>query len=137
MRINPTVSESRKGKFSMVTLRTVVSSVAKSLFSAKTSDLASRFMMVDLPTLVYPTSATRTILPRFCRCVAICRSMRLSSSRRSAIRLPMIRLSASICVSPVPRFVPPPPRCLSKWLHIRVRRGSIYCRCAISTWVLA
>ena len=47
-------------------LRTVVSSVANSLFSAKTSDLLIRFMMVDLPTLVYPTRATRTSLPRFC-----------------------------------------------------------------------
>ena len=36
----------------MVTLRTVVSRVAKSLFSASTSLLAKRLRMVDLPTLV-------------------------------------------------------------------------------------
>lgn len=66
-RMNPTVSESRNGRLSIVTLRTVVSRVAKSLFSAKTSDLEMRFMSVDLPTLVYPTSATLTNLPLFCR----------------------------------------------------------------------
>ena len=49
---DPTVSESRKGRFSIITLRTVVSSVAKSLFSANTSLLASKFISVDLPTLV-------------------------------------------------------------------------------------
>ena len=37
LRINPTVSDSRNGRFSMITLRTVVSNVANSLFSAKTS----------------------------------------------------------------------------------------------------
>ena len=50
--MKPTVSDSRKGTFSITTLRTVVSSVAKSLFSAKTSLLASRFINVLLPTLV-------------------------------------------------------------------------------------
>ena len=52
LRMNPTVSVKRKGRLSITTLRTVVSSVAKSLFSAKTSLLLSMFMMVDLPTLV-------------------------------------------------------------------------------------
>ena len=52
LRMKPTVSANRKGKFSIVTLRTVVSRVAKSLFSAKTSLFESRFISVDLPTLV-------------------------------------------------------------------------------------
>ncbi len=50
--MKPTVSESRNGRLSNTTLRTVVSSVAKSLFSANTSLLARRFMSVDLPTFV-------------------------------------------------------------------------------------
>ena len=37
--IKPTVSDSKKGKFSITTFRTVVSNVAKSLSSAKTFDL--------------------------------------------------------------------------------------------------
>ena len=52
LRMKPTVSESRNGRLSKTTLRTVVSSVAKSLFSANTSLLLSRFISVDLPTLV-------------------------------------------------------------------------------------
>ncbi len=50
--MKPTVSLSRKGRLPSTTLRTVVSSVAKSLFSANTSLLLSRFMSVLLPTLV-------------------------------------------------------------------------------------
>ena len=67
LRMKPTVSASRNGRLSITTLRTVVSSVANSLFSANTSLFASMFMMVDLPTLVYPTSATRMVRPRFLR----------------------------------------------------------------------
>ena len=52
LRMNPIVSVSRNGRLSIITLRTVVSSVANSLFSANTSDLLSRFISVDLPTLV-------------------------------------------------------------------------------------
>ena len=133
LRMNPTVSARRKGRFSTTTLRTVVSSVAKSLFSANTSLLASIFMMVDLPTLVYPTSATRMSLPRFFRCVVFCLSI---SARRSLSRLMrprMIRRSISSCVSPGPRSptepLPPPepepPPCRSRWVHSRCRRGSI------------
>ena len=50
--MNPTVSANRNGRLSIVILRTVVSSVAKSLFSAKTSLFANRFIIVLLPTLV-------------------------------------------------------------------------------------
>ena len=57
------VDSKRNGTFSITTLRTVVSSVAKSLFSAKTSLLASRFINVLFPTLVYPTREILTILP--------------------------------------------------------------------------
>ena len=52
LRMKPTVSVNRKGRLSITTLRTVVSRVAKSLFSAKTSLLLRRFMSVDLPALV-------------------------------------------------------------------------------------
>ena len=65
--MKPTVSESKKGKFSTTTFLTVVSSVANNLFSAKTSDLLIKFMIVDFPTFVYPTNETRTIAPRLLR----------------------------------------------------------------------
>ena len=52
LRMNPTVSASRKGRLSITILRTVVSRVAKSLFSANTSLFDSRFINVDFPTLV-------------------------------------------------------------------------------------
>ena len=72
--MNPTVSLRRKGTFSITTFLTVVSSVANSLFSAKTSLLARRFIKVLLPTLVYPTREIRTKEPLFPRCEAICLS---------------------------------------------------------------
>ena len=50
--MNPTVSLSRKGQFSMTTFLTVVSKVAKSLFSANTSLFERRFINVLFPTLV-------------------------------------------------------------------------------------
>ena len=50
--MNPTVSDSKKGRLPMTTLRTVVSKVANSLFSASTSLLLSAFIKVDFPTLV-------------------------------------------------------------------------------------
>ena len=52
LRINPTVSAKRKGRFCNTTLRTVVSNVANNLFSANTSLFARMFIIVDLPTLV-------------------------------------------------------------------------------------
>ena len=52
LRMKPTVSVKRKGRLSITTFLTVVSSVANNLFSANTSDLLIRFIMVDLPTLV-------------------------------------------------------------------------------------
>ena len=63
--INPTVSLNKKGKFPITTFLTVVSSVAKSLFSAKTLVLAIEFIRVDFPTLVYPTKDTLTKAPLF------------------------------------------------------------------------
>ena len=65
--MKPTVSVSRKGRLSMITFLTVVSRVAKSLFSAKTSLLLRRFMSVDFPTFVYPTRAILVSLPLFLR----------------------------------------------------------------------
>ena len=47
--MKPTVSDSRNGRLSKTTLRTVVSSVAKSCFSAKTSLLAMRFIKGRFP----------------------------------------------------------------------------------------
>ena len=58
--MNPTVSVNKKGKLSITTFRTVVSSVANNLFSANTSDLLNKFIIVLFPTLVYPTKATLT-----------------------------------------------------------------------------
>ena len=52
LRIKPTVSANSKGTFLMAIFRTVVSNVAKSLFSANTSDLLNRFIKVDFPTFV-------------------------------------------------------------------------------------
>ena len=124
-RMNPTVSESKKGRFSMTTLRTVVSRVAKSLFSAKTSDLLKAFMIVDFPTFVYPTRETRIICPLFFRCVAICLSMVFNFFLRREILSRMIRRSVSISVSPGP-FIPIPPFCFCKCVHIRVNRGKRY-----------
>ena len=110
--MNPTVSASRKGRFSITTFLTVVSSVAKSLFSANTSLLASMFIIVDLPTLVYPTSATRMSLPLFFLWVVFCLSISARRSFRSDMRLRMIRRSISSCVSPGPlkptEPLPPP-----------------------------
>jgi hypothetical protein len=51
-RINPTVSDNKNGIESIVTLRTVESTVANNLFSANTSAFAKRRIKVDLPTLV-------------------------------------------------------------------------------------
>src|SRR5215203_3291196 len=48
----------------------------------------------------------------------------------------MRRRSVSSCVSPGPRM-PMPPRNFSRWVHIRVRRGSMYSNCASSTCILA
>ena len=50
--INPTVSPSKNGKFPITTFLVVVSNVAKSLSSAKTSDLLTVFISVDFPTFV-------------------------------------------------------------------------------------
>src|SRR6267378_7969795 len=46
------------------------------------------------------------------------------------------RLSVSSCVSPGP-LTPIPPRNFSRWAHMRVRRGSMYCSCASSTCIFA
>ncbi len=122
----------------MVTLRTVVSSVAKSLFSANTSLLLSRVINVDFPTLVYPTNATRTSFPRFLRWTLFCLSISFNSCFRREILSRMIRRSVSNWVSPGPRMmVPPPPRCRSRCVHIRVSRGNRYWYCASSTCALA
>ncbi len=124
-RMNPTVSLKRNGTLPITTFLTVVSSVANSLFSAKTSDFASIFIIVLLPTFVYPTSARRTRAPLFPLCVAICLSTFASCSFNLAILSLTIRLSASIWVSPIPPLVPTPPLCLSRWVHMPVSLGSM------------
>ena len=95
LRIKPTVSASRNGRFSTTTLRTVVSRVANSLFSANTSLFASRFIIVDFPTLVYPTRATRMSRPRFFRCVVFCLSISTSRCFSRVMRCRIIRRSIS------------------------------------------
>ena len=126
-RINPTVSVKRNGRFSITTFLTVVSKVAKSLFSANTSLFESRFIRVDFPTLVYPTKATRTKDSLFFLCTVFCLSISFNFSFKSEIFDKMILLSVSICVSPTPLIVnPAPPLCLSRCVHILVRRGKRY-----------
>ena len=61
--MNPTVSPRRKGRLPITTFRVVVSNVANNLSSANTFDLLIVFIRVDLPTLVYPTRATRINFP--------------------------------------------------------------------------
>ncbi len=111
--MKPTVSVSKNGRFSITTLRTVVSSVANSLFSAKTSDLLSKFIMVDLPTLVYPIKATLTIFSRPLLWVIFCLSIVSSCFFRSVILSRIIRRSVSISFSPGP-LIPIPPLCFSR-----------------------
>ena len=135
--MKPTVSLRRKGTFSITTFLTVVSSVANNLFSANTSDLASRFMMVLLPTLVYPTSESLTIDPLLLLWVAIWRSTFFNCSFSSDMRLFTIRRSTSIWVSPIPPRVPIPPLWRSRWVHIPASRGSIQLYRANSTCIFA
>ena len=123
--IKPTVSVSSIGKFPKTTFLTVVSRVAKSLFSAKTLDFDRTFIKVLLPTFVYPTNATRTSCPLFPRCVCICLSISFRRSFIKDILCPMIRRSVSICDSPGPR-IPIPPFCRSRCVHILVNRGNMY-----------
>ena len=120
----------------MTTLRTVVSSVAKSLFSAKTSLLLNRFIKVDFPTLVYPTRATRVSLPRFLRWIVFCLSHPANFCLSSEIFCLTMRRSVSICSSPGPR-IPIPPRWRSRCVHMPVSLGSRYWYCASSTCILA
>ena len=116
--------------------RIVGSKVANSWSLATTSAPVRALNNVDLPELVYPTSATTgkgTRLraerwrPRVRR---TCSRSFFSRTRRSSIK----RLSASICVSPGPPRKPKPPRCRSKWVQDRTRRERWYSRCASSTW---
>ena len=106
--INPTVSLKRNGKFLITVFRTVVSSVANNLFSTNTSLFPTAFIKVDFPTFVYPTIATRTIVPRLLLWVLICLSIALILSFNKAILSRTIRRSVSISVSPGPRIPIPP-----------------------------
>ena len=66
--MNPTVSAMRiGGEVGGTSVRTVVSSVAKSLSSTSTSLPVSARMSEDFPALVYPTSATLCADARRCR----------------------------------------------------------------------
>ena len=77
--IKPTVSKKTTSILPSFTFRAVGSSVAKSLFSARTSLLAIRFKIEDFPTFVYPARATVRTL--FLSRLSFCRSrLSLSSS---------------------------------------------------------
>mmetsp|Transcript_6757 Transcript_6757/g.24935 ORF Transcript_6757/g.24935 Transcript_6757/m.24935 type:complete len:226 (-) Transcript_6757:558-1235(-) len=139
--MNPTVSVRRTSlPFGSESLRVVGSSVAKSLSSARTPAPTSAFNTVLFPAFVYPTKETTGIGAAARRslyaalCVDTLSSLRFSITIRSRSR----RLSISICFSPMPLTCPPPPApppaCLSKCVHILLRRGSWYSSCAISTW---
>src|ERR1051325_1580790 len=91
---------------------------------------------LDLPALVYPTSAALGRSRRPCRWLA--RWLATSSRRRFRLEIlrRITRRSVSSCVSPGPRS-PMPPRMRERWVHIRVRRGSRYSSCASSTCIFA
>lgn len=120
----------------MTTFLTVASKVAKSLFSTSTSDLLSRFMTVLFPTFVYPTNAQRNTPSRDFRWVKPIFSMSWSLVLSNAILSRKTRRSVSISFSPGP-FIPIPPFCLDRCVHIPVNRGNMKILCANSTWVLA
>ena len=74
--------------------------------------------------------------PRFLRWVAICLSMPAKCFLNNAMRSRMTRRSVSISFSPGP-FIPMPPFCFCRCVHMLVKRGRRYWYCASSTWVLA
>ena len=151
--INPTVSESRKvWWFSGSILRTVVSSVAKSMsfsitfFSSTFTSLlpyksSIAFISVDFPAFVYPTNATRGIPAptRRLRCVIRSALTSFNSLLSSVRRRSNTRLSNSSFFSPAPLLLkdPLPPPCLLKAAWSPTSRGSIYCSLATSTWSFA
>ena len=59
---------------------------------------------------------------RFDRCNWRVRRASSRLRRMRAMRLRIIRRSASICVSPGPPKKPKPPRCRSKWVQLRTKR---------------
>src|SRR5205807_2471312 len=80
--------------------------------STETSEPVSAFRSVDLPTFVYPASATVgvSLRVRSLRRVARCFSSSLSRRRSCVMRRRAIRRSLSSCDSPGPRGPTPPPR---------------------------
>ena len=123
--IKPTVSVRRNGNVLITTFLTVVSSVANNLSSAKTLLLDNIFIIVDFPTLVYPTNATLTNDPLFPLWTFICLSIVDIFLFNSEILSLTILLSVSISVSPGP-LIPIPPLCLSRWVHSPFSLGSKY-----------
>ena len=98
-------------------------------------------MTVDLPALVYPTSATlvKPVRSLRLRWVVRSRSTTSSSRRSSAILFSIRRRSSSSFCSPAPlldrRPLPPPWR--EREARMPTRRGSIYWSRADSTWSFA
>mmetsp|Transcript_7926 Transcript_7926/g.23371 ORF Transcript_7926/g.23371 Transcript_7926/m.23371 type:complete len:267 (-) Transcript_7926:665-1465(-) len=133
--MNPTVSV-RSACLPEVSsiLRVVGSRVANRVSSAHTDWLwVMRFSRVLLPLLVYPHRPTTGTMPcdRRTLCCLRCFLTSSSSFRSRAMRLRRMRLSTSICFSPMPLLRPPPWR--SKWDHMRVSLGSWYSDIASST----
>ena len=145
--MKPTVSVSSKGcPLGSSIFRVVVSSVAKSMSLAMTSEPDTRESRDDLPALVYPTIAAvaTACRSRSLRCVARCRVTMTSSFWMASILARARRRSTSICFSPSPLAAPPPPLpppepppWRSRWLHMRAMRGREYCMRASSTWSVA
>mmetsp|Transcript_12531 Transcript_12531/g.35412 ORF Transcript_12531/g.35412 Transcript_12531/m.35412 type:complete len:313 (-) Transcript_12531:236-1174(-) len=134
--MNPTVSvNSACCPAGRATRLVVGSRVAKSWSAASTPAPPSvrRFSSVDLPALVYPTSATTgtSFAWRRRRCVERCRRTCSSCFLTPEICLRRMRLSTSSCFSPMPLTIPP--ACRSRCVHIRVSLGSWYSACASST----
>ena len=134
--MNPTVSVSSAALPPGKPGRRLVvgSSVANGASSASAVAPVKALSRLDLPALVYPTSATTGTRAAARAALREARS-RLTASisfLRAAARARSSLLSTSICFSPMPLVRPP--LCRSRWDHIRVRRGSWYSACASSTW---
>ena len=122
--------------------RVVVSSVAKSMSLAITSEPDKQFKRVDFPALVYPAMAAHGVpcFSRSLRRVPRCFLTSANSLLHWSMRVRAKRRSTSICCSPMPRAAPPPPLpppapppSRSRCPHIRASLGKEYCIRARST----
>lgn len=69
--------------------------------------------------------------------ISRCLTTSSSSFFKRMIRVRIMRLSASSCVSPSLRCMAPPPRWRLRWVHARFSLGRKYSCLASSTWSMA